>query len=205
MTVVDLPISPEELALPGGDIAPGQPAPKDGRRLLVTVPSFTRLGDDEKIEASLEVLPRDTAGSGPDLYITHNLVAETRLEATDLLFAPGSEILSSMREGFPTAFTWTIRPTSSGMKKLVLWLHAQYVPPPDPLEKVFPERKLLAAPEFQVKTVSLMGLAGTPARVIGGVCTVLGSVLLLSPLLQKMIERLFGQDAQAAPGDETHA
>lgn len=207
--VVDMVLTPEDLALPGGDGSPDQPAPKEGMRLVVEAPAFVRLGDDETIKATLEVVPQEAGPARPDLYLTHNLVAETRLEVTGMLHAPGAEIYSSVRSGFPTAFAWDIRPIESGVKNLSLWLHAQYVPPPDPLEPVFPERKLLAAPEFQVRAISLLGMAGTPVRVIGGVCTVLGSLLLLSPLLQKILGRLFNQEPltpeQALPGDEPHA
>jgi hypothetical protein len=207
--VVDMVLTPKELALPGAHGSPDQPAPKEGRRLLVDVPSFVRLGDDSTIKATLEVIPQASGLAHPDLYLTHNLVAETRLEVSDMLFAPGAEIYSSLRDGIPTAFSWDIRPTSAGLKNLSFWLHLQYVPPPDPLEPVFPERKLLAAPEFQIKVISFLGMAGTPVRVIGGVCTVLGSILLLSPYLQKLIGRLFSQDSlpgdQAPLGDEPHA
>jgi hypothetical protein len=201
--VVDLAISPQEIALPGGEGGSGQPAPEDGRRLLVIAPTTLRLGDDAVIEATLEPLPQESPAGDPDLYLTHNLVAEARLEATGLLVAPGGEVYSTLRDGLPTAFTWNIRPAAAGQQTQTLWLHAQFIPEPDPLEKVFPERKLLAAPEFQVKVVSFLGLAGTPARVVGGVCTVLGAVLLLWPLLLRGSVRLLGASPQ--DGGETHA
>jgi len=200
---IDLAISPQDIALPGGEGGVTQPAPQEGRRLLVIAPATLRLGDDAVIEAILEPLPQEPAGEVPDLYQTHNLVAEAHLEATGLLVAPGAAVYSTLRDGLPTAFTWKIRPAAAGEQTLTFWLHAQYVPEPDPLEKVFPERKLLAAPEFRVKVSSFLGLAGTAARVLGGVCTVLGAVLLLWPLLLKGSVRLLGSGAQ--DGGETHA
>ncbi len=213
VTVVDLVLAPQELALPGGEDPASQPAPRQGRRFIVVAPAFVRLGDDEVIEATLEVLPQESTSQVPDLTQTHNLVAETRLETSGLLIAPGAEIYSSLRAGYPAAFSWDIRPLSSGSKEFTLWLYLQYVPHPDPLEKVFPERKLLAAPQFQLKAASLLGLAGKPARVIGGLCTVLGSLLLFSPYLQRLIGRLFGKSAPAdlaaldpaGTGEEPHA
>ena len=213
VVVVDLALAPGEMALPGGEDPASQPAPQEGRRLVVTAPAFARLGDDEVIEARLEDLPQKAEGQVPDLDLTHNLVAETRLETSGLLIAPGAGIYSSLRQGYPAVFTWDLRPLSSGVKDFTLWLHLQYVPHPDPLEKVFPERKLLAAPQFQVRVASFLGLAGTPVRVIGGVCTVLGSLLLLAPFLLRLIGRPSGQPERLnqtapdppGPGEEPHA
>ncbi len=186
--VIEMTISSEEMALP--DSADHQlTMPLEGRRLVLQGPAFLRLGDDALIRLILEPVPAEGKQTGTDVYDTHNLVVEARLELDGALYAPNTEIFSPMRPNRPVAFEWKIRPQSRKPLESVLWLHMEYLPHPDPYEQASSQRSLLVAPQFNLPTTAFFGLAGVPARVIGTVLFVVGLFVILEPILSDWIKK----------------
>ncbi len=159
------------------------------RLLVVEWPQTIRQGDSDTIRLTLEV---DEAGritptalieghevlgspvEIPNLYETHNVVAEARLDLAGMEIVPGAEISESLRPGQPVNFFWSVRPGEPGDYRGTLWLHLRFIPiEPGGQE----ERIALTAQQIEIRAVNLLGLGGTPARLLGVAGTLAGSLL----------------------------
>ena len=181
-------LSPQEISLPAGDDEIGlAPSPPHGYKVSLDSPAYLRVGDDGELVLRLDIDSTVPTEGSPDLYEAYNLMAEARLEMGGVLIAPKDNIYTALSPGRPVTFTWHVRPASKGLNEGTIWLHLEYVPHPDPLEPVYNSRRLAAAPKIKLQSVNLFGLAGIPARVIGGVCTALGAVLLMTPLISRWV------------------
>ena len=114
----------------------------------------------------------------PDLYDTHNVIAQARLDMVGVDYSPHGEILEPMRPGIPIKFIWSVLPRSVGSYRGTIWVHLQFVP----LDGSDPTRTALSAQVIDINAVNLIGLGGTPARVIGSVGAVIGAFLSLDKL-----------------------
>jgi hypothetical protein len=186
--VVNLYLLPEEMALPGNRTITSTIVPSEGRQVQLTIPKFARKGDIYSLTLLMEPMSSGSVPGSDDVYKTHNLVAQARLELEGVPYSPTNDVYSALRPEQPSIMKWLIRPESSGTFKATIWLHLQFMPHPDPFEEVFPSNRLLAAPEFEIETSSLLGLSGMIVRVIGGVSTVLGLVFISEPYIVAWIE-----------------
>lgn len=194
-SLVELVFTPTELAYSQGvaeEVIPS--APQEGRIVSLSAPAFLRLGDEGVLNLVLSPTIADSEQQTVDIYTSHNLVARAWLELGEMNLSPSGEILTPLRPGTPAVFTWQIRSLKSGMKEGTLWLHLEFVPLEGQGQNVTRQRILLAAPHFQLNIHSLIGLAGLPARVIGGLVVTIGLVLLFEPALSAIISNLFKKE-----------
>jgi hypothetical protein len=108
-----------------------------------------------------------------DLYDTHLIQAEARLDMAGIEALPSATIIQRLFPGQTAEFTWSIRTAEDGTFRGNVWLFLRYIPQEEGEEL---ERLVFSRP-LEIQTVNLLGLAGQPARILGAVGTALGSLL----------------------------
>ncbi len=176
-------IQPTEPALP----AP-PPAIPESRRLTLEFPPNIRAGDSDLIRLTLEV---DTLGNVtptaetkgntvkgqtvqiPNLYDTHDVIAEARLDLAGVDVSPGGDISEPLLPGQSVTFYWSVHPGSSGTYRGTVWLFLRFVDKATKQESRIP----ISAQTIEISTSDLLGMGGGLARTVGGVGSALGAVL----------------------------
>lgn len=167
---------------------PPAPAIPESRRLTLEYPPQIRSGDSDIVRLTLEV---DTLGNItptaetqgnvvtgqtvqiPNLYDTHNVIAQARLDLAGVDVRPSEEVSSPLLPGQSVTFYWSVHPLTSGTFRGTAWLFLVFV------DKVTKEQSRipLAAQTVQISTMDLLGLNGSLARTAGGVGSIIGAVL----------------------------
>lgn len=168
-------------------IAP-PPAILESRRLTLEYPPQIRVGDSDVIRLTLEINTlgnvRPTAEvqgntvTGqvvqiPNLYDTHNVIAEARLDMAGLQIRPSELISEPLTPGQSATFYWSIRPTEAGTFRGTAWFYLRFVDKVSGAES----RKTVSAQPVQIEATSFFGLNGNLARAAGGVGSIFGAIL----------------------------
>ncbi len=168
-------------------VAPA-PAIQESRRVTLEYPPQIRAGDSDVVRLTLEV---DTLGNVtptaetqghtvtgqtvqiPNLYDTHFVVAEARLDLAGVDVRPDGLVSEPLLPGQAVTFYWSVHPSASGTYRGTAWLFLRFV------DKVTKEetRRALSAQPVQISTSDLLGIGGVAARTVGGVGSVVGAVL----------------------------
>ncbi len=118
----------------------------------------------------------------PDLYETHNIVAIARLDMAGL-DADRSEMREPLRPGRTVTFRWSVRAAEAGRYRGVVWLHIEMVPKAGgEVEEI-----LLLARPIEINAVTVLGMPGDLARILG-MLGVFISTVIGYPFIQKWIE-----------------
>ena len=191
------PVSP---TFPSTQAAPA-PAILESRRLTLELPVRIRAGDGDTIRMTLEVDDRgdltptaQISGNQvqgqvvqiPNLYETHNVLAEARLDLAGAQVTPVETVSEPLSPGKSVTFFWSIRIPEPGTYKGVAWLHMRYIPKSGGPE----QRETIAAQLFEIEGVSLLGLTVGPARWLGLAGSFAGSVLGF-PFLEDLLRWLW--------------
>lgn len=190
----------ESTSQPGA--APVPPAIPETRRLTLEFPSKMRAGvESEVVRLTLEV---DDLGNItptaqiegnvvtgetieiPDLYETHNVTAEARLDLAGMDVQPSEAIYEPLKKGQSATFYWSIRPQETGLYRGTVWLHLNFV------DKSSGEQSRIAvsAQIIEIKAVDFFGLSVNLARTSGVVGSFIGGVIGF-PFLEDIIKFLF--------------
>jgi hypothetical protein len=183
------PISPTLVATQAPTRAPTPlPAIPEARVLFMEWPPTIRVGDSRRIHLTLQV---DTQGrltptvseAGnvlrgeplliPNLYETHNVVVEARFDIAGLQVSPEGDIMEPMQPGQTVNFYWSVKPQDVGTYQGTIWLHLHFIP----LQGGADSRIALTAQPVEITAINFLGLGGTPARILGGIGALIGSVL----------------------------
>lgn len=196
--------------------APGlaTPAVPEQRLLVLEVPAHLRNGDSGLILLTLEMDMQGQLTASvqaedepnhvepieiPNVYETHTVIAEARLDLAGMEYRPEGEISEALLPGKSVMFIWSIRPAEVGMYHGTVWLHLRFVPLAGGLET----RSVLSAQRITIEVVSLLGLKGSTARILGSVGVVLGSILGLDGVLEWIWKRTQrGRKGKAAKAQE---
>jgi hypothetical protein len=178
------------------DVTP-QPALLEKRALILEWPETIREKDsglvlltlamDEqgRLTATVQVPEGSTDQNPveiPNIYDTHNIVAVARLDLAGME-AYREEIRETLRPGQETTFRWSVRANEAGYYRGVVWLHLQLVPKSGgPIE----EQLLLSRP-IEIEAVTVLGMAGSTARILG-IAGLIASTVLGYPFIQQWIE-----------------
>jgi len=186
------------------DISPTsqpQPAINESRRLTLELPPRIRVGEGDIIRMTLEV---DNLGNVtptaeiqgntvtvqtveiPNLYETHNVTAEARLDLAGMDVKPADLISEPLTQGQSVTFYWSIRPTEVGVYRGTIWLYLRFVNKSTGEES----RKTVSAQLIQIDAVNLLGLPLGVVRSAGAVGSVVGGVLGF-PFLEDIVKFLF--------------
>jgi hypothetical protein len=169
------------------DAAPPLAIPEE-RRLTLEYPPKIRLGDSDIVRLTLEV---DALGNLiptaevqghtvtgqtvaiPNLYDTHNVIAEARLDLAGVDVRPADQISEPLLPGQPVTFFWSVHPATAGTYRGTVWLFLRFV------DKVTREetRLPISAQTVQISSSDVLGLTGGIARMAGGIGAVLGAAL----------------------------
>jgi hypothetical protein len=168
------------------------------RRLTLEWPDRIKIGTSDRVRLTLEM---DTSGkltptaevaghqvTGdvieiPNLYETHNITAQARLDMAGMPIEPASTTNEALMPGQPVTFYWSLRPVEAGTYQGTVWLHLLFVPKAGGEEV----RKAISAQLIEVKAVTFLGLTAGPAGVLGAAGSVLGSVLGF-PFLEDIVK-----------------
>jgi hypothetical protein len=189
--------APQQTSLPAPtqEAAPTSlPGIPEQRLLVLEWPSKIRVGDADIIRLSLEMDERGNLTPTayyegnqvlskpveiPNLYATHNILAEATLEMAGMEYRPRGDISEALLPGQPVTFVWSVRPPEIGRYRGTVWLHLRFIPRQEGQET----RTVLSAQLIEIEAVNFLGLGGAMARLLGSVGVVIGSVLGLDNLI----------------------
>ncbi|PKN93479.1 MAG: hypothetical protein CVU44_09000 [Chloroflexi bacterium HGW-Chloroflexi-6] len=193
----------QEAIFPTETGLPPQPAVAESRMLTVEFPPQIRAGDSDLIRLTLEVdelgnltATAETAGNVtqgevvqiPNIYETHNIVAEARLDMAGVEINPTGTISESLRPGQPVTFYWSVRAEEIGIYRGTLWFYLNFVPLAGGPE----QRQALSAQKIEIEAVNFLGLKAQPARWLGAAGTLFSAVLGM-PFLEGTLKWLWGR------------
>lgn len=194
----ELPETPTPAAsLPEPQASPAPAQLLERRRLVWEWPAQLREGDADVVDLRLKMDAQGTLtptaqvgghvveGEGveiPNLYDTHNLVVEARLDLVGFEMTPQGEVSEPLRPGEEVVFRWTVRCKEAGNYRGTLWVALNLVPKAggDSIRQV-----LLAAP-VDIEVRSVWGLPAQTVRILGGIGTAVSTVLGI-PFLEQAL------------------
>lgn len=118
----------------------------------------------------------------PDLYESHNVIAEAKFDITGLRVSPPELISQTLSKGQVVNFYWSIRSTEVGIYRGTIWFYLRFV------DKVSGEesRKTVSAQIVEIQAVNFLGLPVNLVRTAGGVGSVVG-MLIGFPFLEDVV------------------
>lgn len=199
------------IELPPDGIFPTQPvaqevppAVPESRRLTLEFPPKMRTGDSARIRLQLEVDDRGNITPTaivegnvvtgevveiPNLYETHNVIAEARLDMAGMEVQPPGTISEPLLPGQSVTFYWSVRPNESGKYEGAAWLHLRAVPKGGGEETRIP----VSVQFLEIRANSFLGfLNGGMARGFGAFGSLVGSVLGF-PFMDDFLKWLWGR------------
>ena len=189
---------PSDLPTAEGPNATALPALPERRRLTLEFPPTVRAGDSELVRLTLEVddlgdlIPTAQIGGNvvtgqvveiPNLYETHNVIAETRFDIAGMEIKPTDTVSEPLLPGSSVTFYWSIRPPEAGVYQGTIWVHLRFVDKSNGEES----RKAISAQILEIEAVNFMGLSGNLARTTGVVGSVVGTVIGF-PFLEDIVK-----------------
>lgn len=190
----------------GGEQEP-QPAILESRRLTLEFPPVMRAGDSARIRMQLEVDERGNLTPTavvegnvvtgevieiPNLYETHLVVAEARLDMAGMEVQPPGTISEPLTPGKSVTFYWSVRPEESGRYAGTAWLHLRFIPMTS-LNGEQESRIPVSVQFLEIEARSFLGfLNGGTARGVGALGSVIGSVLGF-PFFEDILRFIFGK------------
>ncbi len=180
------------------------PAIPETRRLTLEYPSRMRAGvEGDVIRLTLEVddlgnvtptaqldgnVVIDETIEIPNLYETHNVTAEARLDLAGMQVQPANSVFEPLKPGQSVTFYWSIRPPQPGKYRGTIWLHLNF------RDKSTREESRIAvsAQSVEIEAVDFFGLSVNLARTSGVIGSVVGG-LLGFPFLEQILRFLFGK------------
>jgi hypothetical protein len=187
---------------------PAPPAVLESRRLTLEFPSKMRAGvEGDIVRLTLEV---DDLGNitptaqiegnvvvgetieVPDLYETHNVTAEARLDLAGMLVQPADAIYEPLKRGQSATFFWSIRPLDTGIYRGTVWLHLNFVEKPtgENPQGATQSRIAVSAQIVEIEAVDFFGLSVNLVRTSGVIGSVVGGVVGF-PFIEDIIKFLF--------------
>jgi hypothetical protein len=162
----------------------------EDRQLTLVWPSAIRSGEIGTVRLVLEAIsPQSVSalpgevdaatGAGGDLYTTHNVLVEARLEMPGMLYSPSGEVSQALPAGQPVTFLWSGRASQQGDYQGTIWLHLRLIP----LGAGRQFRTVLSAQRIEIKASSLLGMSEGMALVMGSLGLIIGFGLFLNGLL----------------------
>ncbi len=185
-----------------GETASPSPAIPETRRLTLEYPPKMKAGvESDVIRLTLEV---DEQGNItptaqvegntitgeviqiPNLYETHTVTAEARIDMSGMDVQPPGSIYEPMTPGQSVKFFWSIRPQDTGLYRGTVWLHLVFV------DRISGEesRMAVSAQIVEIEAVDFFGLSVDVARTSGVVGSVIGGIIGF-PFLEDIIKFLF--------------
>jgi hypothetical protein len=122
----------------------------------------------------------------PDLYETHDVTAEARLDLAGMSVQPSGATYEPLMRGQSATFYWSIRPQQAGIYRGTAWLHLNFKDRSTGEES----RIAVSAQTVEIEAVDFFGLSVNLARTSGVVGTVVGGVVGF-PFLEDILKFIF--------------
>lgn len=122
----------------------------------------------------------------PNLYETHTVTAEARIDMAGMDVQPSGAIFEPMTPGQSLKFFWSIRPQETGVYRGTVWLHLVFA------DRISGEQSRMAvsAQIVEIEAVDFFGFSVNVARTSGVVGSVIGGIIGF-PFLEDIIKFLF--------------
>ncbi len=174
------------------------PAIPEMRMLTLEFPPKIRAGDADVVKLILAVddngnLTPTVSVEGnqvqgqvlsiPNLYDSHNILAEARLDMAGVDVRPPDTVSETLLPGQKVTFYWSVLPAEVGRFKGTVWFYLHFIPKGSGLES----RQALSAQPIEIEATSFLGLRANPARWLGIAGTFISSVLGF-PFLEAVIK-----------------
>ena len=174
------------------------PAVPEMRMLTLEYPPSIRAGDSDVVRLTLEVNDQgnltptaSVAGNVtqgqvvviPNVYETHNVLAEARLDLAGADVRPSDTISETLLPGQKVTFYWSVKPGDIGNYKGTVWFYLHFVPKTGGMES----RQALSAQTIEINSTALFGIKAGVARWLGLAGTFIGSVLGF-PFLEQIVK-----------------
>jgi hypothetical protein len=185
-----------------GGSSPAGKAPEialEPRQLEILAPKRVRLGDDGTLrltigprsnlesKATENSIPLAVSGSTQNTgSVNSNLILQTHLDLPGVVHTPTGEVSQAILPGQPSVFIWYLRPLVSGIYQGKVWLHLISMPRSGGQK----QRILLAAMPVEIEVVTLLGMSGNQARLLGSLGLAFGVMLGLEGVFTRFLERL---------------
>lgn len=189
---------------PSSTDIPAQPAIPETRRLTLEYPAKIKAGTDSDIvRLTLEVdsfgnlTPTATVAGHlvegdvieiPNLYETHNVMAEARFDMAGIQIQPSGATFQPLRQGEPVTFYWSIRPQDVGRYRGTIWLHLVFTERSTGEES----RMAVSAQIVEIEAVDFFGFSTNFVRTSGVVGSVLG-VIVGFPFFDDAVKYVWGR------------
>jgi hypothetical protein len=128
----------------------------------------------------------------PDLYETHNVTAEARLDLAGMEVSPPESIFEPLKRGQSATFHWSIRPQDTGKYRGTVWLHLNF----ENRSTGEKDRVALSAQMIEIEAVDFFGMSFSVARTSGVVGSIVGGVIGF-PFLEDIIRFIFKKRRKA--------
>ena len=127
----------------------------------------------------------------PNLYETHNVVAEAQFDIAGLEVQPPGATLQPLKQGQPVTFYWSILPSDVGTYRGTIWLHLVFT------ERLSGEetRMAVSAQIVEIEAVDLFGFSTNFVRTSGVVGSVLG-VIVGFPFFDDIVKYIWNRVAK---------
>lgn len=167
-------IQPNQMQLPNGQSVP------ETRLLTLDYSVAIRSGDADRLRLTVEVQEKATATGSANVYETHQVFAETRLEMAGMNAVPAGTVSEPLVPGQSVSFFWSVRPSEVGRSEGTIWLYLRFVP-----KDGGPEiRQPISAQVIEIESVTLLGVHASAARPLGVLGVFVSVVLGFSYLME---------------------
>jgi hypothetical protein len=172
--------------------------------LTLEYPPAIRAGDSDVVKLTLEVgqdgsltptvsvagkLSQGQVVSIPNVFDTHNVMAEARLDMAGVDIRPEAMISETLLPGQKVTFYWSVLPAEVGKYKGTLWFYLRFIPRD---AAGVESRQALSAQPIMIESTTFFGLRAGLARWLGTGGT-LFSVLLGLPFLESALKWLWSR------------
>jgi hypothetical protein len=124
----------------------------------------------------------------PNLYETHNVTAEARLDLAGMQVQPANSVYEPLKPGQSVTFYWSIRPQQPGEYRGTVWLHLNFRDKSTGGES----RIAVSAQTVEIEAVDFFGLSVNVVRTSGVIGSIVGGVLGF-PFLEQILRFLFAK------------
>lgn len=164
------------------------PSLPEQRRLTLEFPPVIRAGDADTVRLTLEVddmgnitptaevdgnLVTGETVEIPNLYETHNVLAQARFDMAGLEIVPSDIISEPLLPGEKVTFYWSLRPEEEGNYRGRVWLYLQFIP-----KQGGPSlTRTISSLPIEIEATTFMGIKAGPARWMGMIGSFISGVL----------------------------
>lgn len=143
--------------------------------LLLTLeyPAVIRMDEADKLRMTVEVQPASENTGIANVYETHQVMAETRLDLAGMNLRPSGTVSEALLPGQTVTFFWSVRPSEVGKFAGTLWLYLRFYPKDGGPAL----HKAISSQSIEIESAAFWGLGAEAARTVGTLAVVGGVVL----------------------------